>query len=262
MKRATQQALFALLLMIIPFAGAAVARAETITIIGDAFYRERIAIPDGSALHVQLIEMPQTAVEPTVAGKMTLKPSGQVPIKFSFDVDKARIDAGKSYGLIAQIEAESSIWFSSKEPVPVDLNATATPISLLLMRGDHRPTAGVTVPVEAPKGELVGTQWQLVSLGGKALTSSAKSLLTFAKEGGVNGNGGCNSFGGGYKLDGTSLKIENVFSTMMACEEAVSQQEHAFLEALRKTATYQITAGELVLKDEAAAELARLQMAQ
>ena len=69
----------------------------------------------------------------------------------------------------------------------------------------------------------------------------------FAEGNQVNGEGGCNSFGGSYSAgkDG-SLTVSKLLSTMMACE-GVMDQESAYFNALSQVKQYHFDQGKLVL---------------
>ena len=65
----------------------------------------------------------------------------------------------------------------------------------------------------------------------------------------VSGAAGCNDYSGGYTLDGTTLKIGPLASTMKACaDQAVSDQEQQFLAALQASTTYSQSGNTLTLK--------------
>ena len=65
----------------------------------------------------------------------------------------------------------------------------------------------------------------------------------------VSGSAGCNDYSGGYALNGTTLKIGPLASTMRACaDQAVSDQEQQFLAALQASTTYDQTGNTLTLK--------------
>ncbi len=65
----------------------------------------------------------------------------------------------------------------------------------------------------------------------------------------VSGSAGCNEYSGGYTLDGTTLKIGPLASTMRACaDEAVNQQEQQFLAALQASTAFDQTGNILTLK--------------
>ena len=99
---------------------------------------------------------------------------------------------------------------------------------------------------------LVGT-WKLVSYGESAnLTHPVPRVdtsITFNEDGSVNGNVGCNSFGGKYKVSGEEIAFSGMFSTEMACEELLMNQESFVLTLFRDETTfiYEESNGTLVI---------------
>jgi putative lipoprotein len=229
------------------------AQAADVTISGSAFYRERMALPDDATLIVQLVDT--TQVPAGVIGEASVHPAGQVPIAFSLAVDAARLTPGKDYGLMARIEVDGATWFANETPAPVDLEEPAAPISVLLVRASEK-----SPPENSTKaGSIKGTAWRLSSLGGEDAAAGVVSTLTFNDgNNNISGNGGCNSFGGKVSFDGAKLKIADVFSTMMACEQPKMEQEAAFLAALAKTASYTAEGGTLTLLDGSGTAVATL----
>ena len=73
--------------------------------------------------------------------------------------------------------------------------------------------------------------------------------MAFGTDGQVQGTGSCNGYGGPYRLDGDTIAVGDLVSTMMLCQdEAIGAQETAFMAALRGAATWRIDeAGELHL---------------
>ena len=97
------------------------------------------------------------------------------------------------------------------------------------------------------QAEVVGS-WQLVSgtQGGAELQIEASNPLTIVFDSErVTGHGGCNSFSGGYTLDGSSLTIGPVASTQMACESL--DLETAYLTGLSDIDTASSGGDELTL---------------
>ena len=98
----------------------------------------------------------------------------------------------------------------------------------------------------------VGT-WKLVSYGESAnLTHPVPEVdtsITFNEDGNVNGNVGCNSFRGKYKVSGEEIVFSEMFSTEMACEEPLMNQESFVLTLLEGEATilYEESNGTLVI---------------
>ncbi len=101
---------------------------------------------------------------------------------------------------------------------------------------------------------LAGTSWALVSYGNQGseipIVTDSQVTLQFGEQGGVSGNAGCNSFGGTYQATSVTLQFSQIISTLMACmSENVMQQEHDFLGALNHAASYEISNGNLQIKD-------------
>jgi heat shock protein HslJ len=96
---------------------------------------------------------------------------------------------------------------------------------------------------------LHNTQWQLVSMAGKPpIADNKPPSLNFSGKS-VSGSGGCNRLMGQFTVDGNSLSInEQMASTMMACPEALMEQEQQFVKALTTAREYTImAAGDLVI---------------
>jgi len=95
---------------------------------------------------------------------------------------------------------------------------------------------------------LAGTQWLLESMGETPVAPESGLTLAFAEDNAVSGSGGCNNFSGTYTLDGDSLTFSPLVSTKMACaDDAMTQQETAFLEALGSTTRYEMSDGRMTL---------------
>ena len=86
-------------------------------------------------------------------------------------------------------------------------------------------------------------------------TPPADIVLTadFAPDGTVSGNGGCNTFSGGYSYTADTIAIGPLMSTMMACEEPTSTIEQQYLTALQAATVWTLTNGVLELRDDSGA---------
>ena len=88
----------------------------------------------------------------------------------------------------------------------------------------------------------VSGQWKLVSYGSaSSLTPAAVNVDTdieFGSDGKLNGNVGCNSFGGDYKVNGNQITFGPVMSTMMACLNQSGDQEMGTLAVLKDSAKF------------------------
>lgn len=109
------------------------------------------------------------------------------------------------------------------------------------------PTPGSTA------ADLANTSWQLVSFGptGALIPMIAGSTisLAFSADGQATGNGGCNTYGGSYTVQGDTLVFGEIVSTLMACaDQTVTDQEQQYLQALHTANRFEITADTLTIE--------------
>ena len=86
---------------------------------------------------------------------------------------------------------------------------------------------------------LVGTEWQLVQLGGETIRpEEGRFTITLSAENGqLSGVGACNRLSGTYRSDEKrSLRIGPLAATRMACPDL--KREQAFIEALESATHY------------------------
>ncbi len=94
-------------------------------------------------------------------------------------------------------------------------------------------TAGCQfLPGTSDKAALDGTSWTGVSIGGQPPIAGSEPTLRFDGEQ-LGGSTGCNSFGGGFGLEGGRFKVGDIAATEMACMDALGEQEARFFEILR-----------------------------
>ena len=96
----------------------------------------------------------------------------------------------------------------------------------------------------------ISGQWKLVSYGfaGRQTLAIANvnTNIEFTSDGKLNGNVGCNSFGGEYKVDGKSITFGPIMSTMMACE-GVGEQEMTTVAVFQKSAKFVLDGDKLTI---------------
>ena len=105
----------------------------------------------------------------------------------------------------------------------------------------------------ADSSTLAGTQWVLVTLGGKAPLAGATVPSAEFTADQISGSTGCNHYFGTYEASGSDLTLGAVASTEMAClqPEGVMDQEQAFLAALASVTSYRLAGAGLELLDGA-----------
>ena len=113
--------------------------------------------------------------------------------------------------------------------------------------------------------DLLKGEWAVIEVNGPPVMPGAELTMTFEPEaapppgspgqfvpaaGRVGGKAGCNQYGATYSVSGEGLVVSDVFSTEMACEPDLMEQEAAFLDALGKVSMITFDeGGEMELRD-------------
>lgn len=234
-----------LLGFVLAFAAALPALADETTITGDIVYRERMLLPEGAEAAVRLEDVSLADAPAAVIAEVTI-PARTSPTPFTLAYPAQALEEGRSYALRATISAGGELMFRTTEHVAFD-GTVVDGIELLVRR-----TAG-----EAEATGIVGS-WLAEDIGGGGVIDDAQSTLTVAADGAVNGKSACNGFGGTATIEGDKVTFGPMIGTLMACAEAIMDQERKFYDALDRTASFRIDeTGKLFLLDEDGAELAR-----
>jgi len=135
-----------------------------------------------------------------------------------------------------------------------------TPLALFAAAILSAASVGTTLAADAsppadviPTDSAEGITWQLVEylVGGDAMAPVPEGVVVtlLMEDGEAGGSGGCNTYGGSYTLEGSSLTFGELRTTMMACEEPAMSVESAYLANLALTATWFSDGGSLTLQD-------------
>ncbi len=104
--------------------------------------------------------------------------------------------------------------------------------------------------VADPDRPLVGTQWVATSIIDGATASSLPEGVEVTLEfvdGRMQGRFGCNSGGGDYTVDGTTITFGPLMTTKMACEAPQATVESHVLSVLERDVEFAIEGGSLTL---------------
>jgi putative lipoprotein len=225
------------------------AAAEQVSITGEVFYRERIALPPTAVLTVRLSDVSLADAPESVLAEQKIDPAGQVPIKFEIKVDPAVFQPMMSYALSARITVDNTLWFTNDERYSVD-PTKLEPVKLMLKM--------VRQGADAAPATLVGTNWVAEDIKGMGVIDNAQSTLSVTADGKVAGSGGCNRYFAQAEVKGDKIRIGKAGATMMACAEALMEQERKFFAALEAAATFRIDGdGKLFLADASGADTLR-----
>lgn len=116
----------------------------------------------------------------------------------------------------------------------------------------------VFVAIRANPGPatLTGHAWALTRLivdgHEQPISSESTPTISFNPQNHtVNGFSGCNSYSGSYTILGSSLRFDNMQTTLMACLDAtVMEQESAYSGALGRVGSYHIDGDTLTLEGD------------
>ena len=207
---------------------------------GEVTYRERIALPPGALVTVELADVSLADAPAAIVAEQKIAPSGQVPIPFELKFESSAILAKNTYALQARIAVDDRLMFINDERHRVDPLAGDAPQTILVRMVAQQQDGG--------KAEAIfGHAWALTFIDGIGAVEGSKATLEVDEAGKVSGRAPCNGYSASAEIDGSTLTIGRPGATMMACEEALMKQEHAFFDALEKVAAFRIENGALLL---------------
>jgi putative lipoprotein len=107
---------------------------------GSVTYRERIALPAGAVVHVALLDVSLVGTPARVIAQQEIRPTGQVPIPFLLEYDRAAIDPGHRYGLRATIsDAGGRVLFANVTTLPVFREGAPEAVTIQVQRVQSSP---------------------------------------------------------------------------------------------------------------------------
>ncbi len=125
---------------------------------------------------------------------------------------------------------------------PVAANAASDPTSLPAYRAvaDHLMSTDPT--------PLLGREWMIEDIAGRGVIDNSHATLHFLSDGRLAGSASCNRMIGSYETTPGRLTVTIAGATMMACPEALMNQERKLLDWLPTVTSYRIDAtGALIL---------------
>ena len=194
-------------------------------------------------------------VDATFKGGQVAGFSGCNVYNASATVDGAKLTVGKAATTMMACEPTATdleASYLANLSNAATFTATADKLTIYNKTGKLVLTyaAGAANPLE---GEWLVTGY---NNGKEAVTSAiAGTELTamFTPDGQVSGSAGCNNYNGAYKLDGTSLTVGPLATTMKACEQPIMDQEAQFLAALQTPTTVEPSGATVTLRDASGA---------
>lgn len=231
-------------------AAATPALADMMTLRGEVTYRERIALPPGTVLAVELVDL-DTAGEPGRIRAEAPIVAGRVPLTFALNFDDRMIEAGHDYGLVAEISSGGTVWFRNADPYALDPRQPEEPLVVVTtFTGTVAEPPARPPPEAAAALPILDITWRAESIGGEPVVENADTTISIERDMRAGGRGGCNSYFAQAEIDGESLRFSAVAATQMACQSAeITAQETSFFAALAATRFWRIRDNKLVLLD-------------
>ncbi len=115
-------------------------------------------------------------------------------------------------------------------------------------------SGAIAATLQTQAESLAGTSWNVVNInnGRQAvvgIVSDSSLTMEFDTKGRVSGTSGCNRYNATYRAEGDTLHFSSVASTRMACpDQALTEQEQAFLRAMESVATLSFEGDRLDLR--------------
>ncbi len=123
-----------------------------------------------------------------------------------------------------------------------------TPDTLTLLDADGATVLSFAVSRQTIAGSWEITGYLMVSGHGFSSTviDTAPSAV-FGSDGSVSGGTGCNTYRGGYEVDGATISIGPLRTTHVACPPQLAEQEAGILKALQTAAGFTLAPGTATL---------------
>ena len=227
----------AALALLVAYLVPAAAFADTKLLEGTVTYRERMALPPGATVEVELVDVSLADAPARTLVQIAVTPQGQVPVPWRLEYDPAQIMPGHSYALQARIAADGRLLFITAERHAVFTGDGPDRADIVVQRVNDAGSA-------SPAGS-----WLAQEIDGGGVSDSVRTLLDIGADGSVSGRGGCNSMGGNATIEGGNIRFGRIVATQMACAPAAMEQEGKFFAALEEVRAWRLDGDRLELLD-------------
>lgn len=221
------------LFLVVMTGAAQQAVAENGTLSITAGYRERIALPPGAVLEVELLDVSR-ADAPSVRISSQRFSMNRSPLSVILHYDTEVIDQRMSYSVAARIMSGDRVLFRTTSSYPSITRGAPRRLELVLQKmAGERETAPISE-------RLSGVPWASTEIGGRAVSVADPPMIVFEENGTFSLFAGCNRFRGKASVSSHSLVFpEALAGTRRACARGIANLERSVLEALTATAAFQ-----------------------
>ncbi len=236
------------------------ALAAQVTLTGEVTYRERIALPEGAALRVRLIDTTAAGTPTRVEAQAAIAMPGQVPLTFTLNFDDRSIDPAHDHAIVAEIRSGLDLWFRNSEPHAVRPLAPEGAVSVVVNFTGR--VAQTNTQVAEDVVPIVDLNWRALAINARAVDPKVASTLSITGDMRAGGKGGCNNYFSQVAIDGGKITFSGIAATKMACApESLMQQEVAFFEALAAARLWRMDGTDLVMLSAENREVLRFAVA-
>lgn len=109
------------------------------------------------------------------------------------------------------------------------------------------PTAVAASEIK-PDGALPAGTWRVVEIDTIRTIEDIEVTVEISDDGGLSGNGGCNSFAGTIARSGDGVTISGVSATRRFCLGPIMEQESALFSLLEKVDAIAVDAETLLMR--------------
>ncbi|MCV2882466.1 META domain-containing protein [Actibacterium sp. XHP0104] len=207
-------------------------------------FRERIALPPGVQLDVQVLEVVNPDRHPVAIVSQRFAMT-TVPMTVSLTYDPKVVRKETRYAVFAAIRSpDGQQIFRATKTLDGVVGSGQAAINVLLMM---LPEGDVNAAV--PR-RISGVAWTAKEVFGEAWPNDDPATLVIDDEMNVSVFGGCNRFRGQLQPSDRGLAFpDNMAGTMMACPDETEAQERRFLAALAQVSDYVRYGAGLVMED-------------
>lgn len=112
--------------------------AQENTLVGNAMYLERIALPPNAVFEVTLEDVSLMDVASVTLGSTRIDPSGNIPIAFTIKYNTDDIKLGRSYNVRGRITVDGQLWYITDTMHPVLTGKNNGGLTLIMKRIQRR----------------------------------------------------------------------------------------------------------------------------
>jgi len=200
------------------------------------YYEDLQVLPDGVSTTISLSSPDGRQLVPDLKFNVS-----ELPVYFDWPQglqdEKGNVRVRATLELEGQVLAQAQAHGSVSEAIRLQLGAISD---------------------SAQSPALAGTQWRVLSYGGRSALDYTSANVNFGPDGVLSGNGGCNQYQARYQHVGALVAISPLNVTRKICFSSVMYQEHSLFKLLGTVTHLRWSGEELLLFSDSSREPVRL----